>query len=220
MRQFSEINNSHRKTWNKYVELSAVFTILFLITGFYSFPKLENKSVLVPVYYDDPIQVVDIIPTRQVKLQTMPQFIKTPKKILSVYKPVNDLKIDIVELEKSKYEIDMSLAEPSINADSNEDSTIDFQELSEIPEIKSVGHKLKYPSLAQKAGIEGTVSIKAMIDKDGNVFTAELLKSVGAGCDEEALEYVKELRFKPGTQREKPVKVWMVIPVKFKLKSR
>lgn len=218
MERNSNESKSHRNRWNLYVELSAIFTLLFFITGFYSFPKLERKTDIIPIYSDDPIQIVDIIPTRQVKVNKMPEFIKSVK-VINEYKPVIKIDVEIVNTEKSVEEIVPVLPIPQLIPDAEEDIPIKFEELSQIPEIKSVGYKIKYPTLARKAGIEGTVFVKTLIDKEGNVLKTELFKSIGAGRDEEALEYVKLLKFKPGTQQDKPVAVWMVIPIKFILKS-
>jgi len=218
MERKSNVSKSHRNRWNLYVELSAIITLLFLITGFYSFPKLERKTDIIPIYSDDPIQIVDIIPTRQIKVNKMPEFIKSVK-VINEYKPVIKIDAEIENPEKLIEEIVPVLPIPQLIPDTDEDIPIKFEDLSQIPQIKSVGYKLKYPSLARKAGIEGTVLVKTLIDKEGNVLETELFKSVGAGCDEEALEYVKLLKFKPGTQQDKPVKVWMVIPIKFILKS-
>ena len=45
-----------------------------------------------------------------------------------------------------------------------------------------------------------------------------MLRGIGAGCDEEALRAITSMKFKPGKQRGRPVKVKMSLPVMFKLK--
>ena len=181
---------------------------------------LEKKTDLVPVYTDDPVQLIDVLPTRQVKLKKMPEFIKTAPKSENEFKTVADIPLDVIELKKTENEITLPNSEPPMIQDSVSDDPIEFIDLSEIPVLKSAEHKIKYPSLARMANIEGIVSVKVLIDKEGNVKKSEILKSIGGGCDEEALEYVSSMKFKPGTQRDKPVSVWVVIPVKFQLKSR
>ena len=74
-----------------------------------------------------------------------------------------------------------------------------------------------YPEMARKSGVEGIVVVKVLIDKKGNVEKAEIFKSIPV-LDDAALKAAKKCKFKPAKQRDKLVKVWMIIPYKFKLK--
>ncbi len=96
-----------------------------------------------------------------------------------------------------------------------------FVAVEEMPEpiggLKSIQSKITYPDLARKAGIEGKVFILAYVDENGNVTKAEVVKGIGLGCDEAALNAVQSTKFKPGKQRGKPIKVKITIPITFKL---
>ena len=83
--------------------------------------------------------------------------------------------------------------------------------------LYSIQSKIKYPEIAKRAGIEGKVYVLAFIDENGNVANAKIIKGIGAGCDEAALDAVKQTKFKPGRQKGKPVKVQVSIPIVFKL---
>ncbi len=81
---------------------------------------------------------------------------------------------------------------------------------------------IKYPPIARENGVEGVTVIKFYVDKDGSVKAPELLKDIGAGCGKEAMRVVnlmnKEgIKWIPGKQRGKPVKVYFNLPVRFKL---
>ena len=78
--------------------------------------------------------------------------------------------------------------------------------------------KIKYPEMARKAGVEGRVVLQFVVDENGRVSSPVVLRSVGAGCDEEALRVLRQTRFTPGKQRGKAVKVKMSLPITFKLK--
>ena len=83
---------------------------------------------------------------------------------------------------------------------------------------KYIGKKMKYPSQAKRMGIEGKVFMKFMVDKDGSISKVQVLKGIGAGCDEEATRVLKGApKWKPGKQRGRPVRVWMNLPIVFKL---
>ncbi len=45
---------------------------------------------------------------------------------------------------------------------------------------------------------------------------AEIVKGIGGGCDEAAMDAILQTKFTPGKQRGKPIKVQVTIPVVFK----
>jgi len=96
-----------------------------------------------------------------------------------------------------------------------------FVAVEEMPEplggISEIQKKIVYPELARKAGIEGKVYILAFIDETGKVTDAKIIKGIGLGCDEAALNAVLDTKFKPGKQRGKPIKVQITIPITFKI---
>ena len=76
----------------------------------------------------------------------------------------------------------------------------------------------KYPELARRAGIEGNTVIKALVDIDGGIIDAKVLKSSGNQMlDQAALAAARRARFTPAKQRDKFVRVWVSIPIKFQL---
>ena len=76
-----------------------------------------------------------------------------------------------------------------------------------------------YPEIAQKVGIEGVVVVQVYIDERGRVKETLILKGVpNSGLNDAAMESIRKTRFRPAKQREKPVGVWISIPVNFKLK--
>ena len=76
-----------------------------------------------------------------------------------------------------------------------------------------------YPEIAQEAGIEGTVVVQVFIDKKGRVQDTVILKGIpNTGLDEAAIKAIRKTRFRPAKQRERPVGVWISIPVNFRLK--
>ncbi|MBK8563658.1 MAG: energy transducer TonB [Saprospiraceae bacterium] len=78
--------------------------------------------------------------------------------------------------------------------------------------------KIRYPEIARQTGVEGTVYIKFVIENDGSVSNAIILRDIGGGCGEEALRVVNSLpKWTPGMQRKVPVKVQFSLPVKYKL---
>ena len=83
--------------------------------------------------------------------------------------------------------------------------------------LYSIQEKIRYPEIAKRAGIEGKVFVQAFIDENGSVAETKVVKGIGAGCDEAALNAIKQSKFAPGKIRGKPVKVQVTIPIVFKL---
>ncbi|MBM3262914.1 MAG: TonB family protein [candidate division Zixibacteria bacterium] len=75
-----------------------------------------------------------------------------------------------------------------------------------------------YPEMARNAGIEGTVILFALIDKEGKVRDVQVRKGIGGGLDEAAVEAVKAIPWTPAIQNNRPVSVWMSVPVRFRLR--
>ncbi|EKB51119.1 energy transducer TonB [Cecembia lonarensis] len=81
-----------------------------------------------------------------------------------------------------------------------------------------LSNNLVYPTLARNIGVEGIVYVKLIIDTDGSIQDVELLKGIGAGCDEEAIRVVQNSpKWNPGMVKGRPVKVRMNLPIRFKL---
>ncbi len=77
---------------------------------------------------------------------------------------------------------------------------------------------LKYPELAKEKGIEGRVFVQFVIEKDGSISNVKILRGIGGGCDEAAMEMVKNMpKWQPAKQRGKPVRCQFNLPIKFEL---
>ncbi|MEO0102267.1 MAG: TonB family protein, partial [candidate division WOR-3 bacterium] len=79
--------------------------------------------------------------------------------------------------------------------------------------------KPEYPEMARRAKIEGQTIVKVLVDIDGSVIDAQILKSSGNDAlDEAALVAARQAKFSPAKQKDMPVKVWVSIPFNFYLK--
>ena len=82
---------------------------------------------------------------------------------------------------------------------------------------RSFETKPSYTEQARLAGVEGTVVVYAEITKNGSPENLRILRSLGFGLDEEALRAVQQWRFEPDPEDEKPSRVAMYVPVRFRL---
>lgn len=75
---------------------------------------------------------------------------------------------------------------------------------------------LQYPSEAIKKEIEGVVYVKFIVDEFGNVSNPVVVRSIGGGCDEEAVRIINLMpQWNPGAENGKPAAVWYTLPIKF-----
>jgi len=80
-------------------------------------------------------------------------------------------------------------------------------------------HKLEpqYSDEARAAKLQGTVVVQVVIGTDGMVHDAQVVRAVGLGLDENAIEAIHQWQFKPGAKDGQPVKVSATIEVNFRL---
>lgn len=84
--------------------------------------------------------------------------------------------------------------------------------------VKFIGNNVKYPKEAAESGISGKVFVEFIIDKNGEVTNATVLRGIGSGCDEEALRVVNSMpNWTPGQKEGESVDVKMVLPITFQL---
>lgn len=97
-----------------------------------------------------------------------------------------------------------------------------FRVVEEQPQLigglEALHAQIVYPEAARLARIEGKVTVQFVVDEEGRVRDAEVLRGIGGGCDEAALRAVEAMRFTPGKQRGKAVKVQMTLPITFRLR--
>ncbi len=198
-----------KRRYRKIMEASLVIAMAIVIVVFYSFKRFETKYKL-EKKVDVQIETVEIPQTEQIHRPPPPARPAIP--VASEDEDIPDeLTIDETEIDFSQPVEELPPPPPE-----EEEPIVPFHALSEKPEvIKRV--EPKYPELARKAGIEGMVVVKVLINTKGRVEKVEVIKSHPM-LDDAAIAAAKQFVFKPGKQRDRYVKVWMTIPFTFKLK--
>lgn len=84
--------------------------------------------------------------------------------------------------------------------------------------MKYLKDNINYPVIAQENGIQGRVICQFVVNRDGKIVDAVVLRGVDPSLDKEALRVVNSMpKWNPGEQRGKPVRVRFTLPVQFKL---
>lgn len=207
-----------RRKYTRYVEVSLIITLALLIIAFKFFPKIEAGEKQVQVV-QELVNVEDIAKTKQENRPPPP-----PKPPIPIESPsdnvLDDIEIGSTEIDLTQ-QIEAPPPPPKEEKKIVEEDIQYFEVVEEMPEpiggIEAIQKKIVYPEIAKRAGVEGKVYILAYVDENGNVTKTEVLKGIGAGCDEAAEKAVRETKFKPGKQRGKPVRVKVAVPIIFKL---
>ena len=101
-----------------------------------------------------------------------------------------------------------------------------FQVVEEMPEfpggmaecMKWLGQNIKYPAEAIEKGIQGRVIVQMIVERDGTITNANVVRGVDPLLDKEALRVVNlSPKWKPGMQRGQAVRVKYTLPVMFRL---
>lgn len=103
-----------------------------------------------------------------------------------------------------------------------------FTIVEEMPEfpggqqkmMEFIQRNLQYPTMEREAGVSGRCFVKFVVEMDGSIGAAEILKGVpgGPGLDKEAVRVIKSMpKWKPGKNNGKPARVYFNLPISFRI---
>tara|TARA_A100000171_G_scaffold52271_1_gene69836 strand:- start:6850 stop:7518 length:669 start_codon:yes stop_codon:yes gene_type:complete len=131
-----------------------------------------------------------------------------------------EINIDVDITEQT--EIEEIIYEPVPDEEVSDEPFLIVEDPAKFPNngwAKFLNDNLKYPRQAQRMGIEGAVDLSFVVDANGAISNIEVTRSIGGGCDEEAIRVLKASpKWIPGKQRGVAVKSKMAIRIKFRLK--
>jgi len=205
-----------RRLYSRSLEISLIVSLVTIIAAFRFSPQLPDTGIT-EKHLPELIKVEDIINTVQ-----KPKIPPPPQVPQIISAAAEDLADDLILTDIDDVEpIDLPDKPPShpvIDYSNEVFIPVPEEFPSPIGGLEAIHSKVSYTEIARRVGIEGTVYIEAKINKNGKVVDAIVLKGLGGGLDEEALDAVKTTEFFPGKQRGKPVNVKLIIPVKFVLR--
>lgn len=203
--------------YRRVFELSLIISLALMIVAFKYFPKIKEEAAKI----EGPQELFQVEDIQQTKQENRPP--PPPKPPIPIEAPSSDVLEDI-EIGSTEIDVNQQMEAPPPPPKEEkkvEEEPVYFVAVEEMPEpiggIAEIQKKIVYPEIAKRAGVEGKVYVLAFVDENGTVTDAKIIKGIGAGCDEAALDAVKKTKFKPGKQRGKAVKVQVSIPVVFKL---
>lgn len=135
---------------------------------------------------------------------------------------------DILSSEDAQTEAQVQtyVAPVAVVEDEEESAQQIFTVVEEMPQfpggeaklLEFINKGIKYPVIAQENGIQGRVICSFVVNRDGSVVDAEVVRGVDPSLDKEALRVINTMpKWTPGKQRGKPVRVKYTVPITFRL---
>lgn len=238
---------ANRKTYSKHVVVAAIITILTAALVL-AYPKIaewikgqqdEEVTVLKSVKYTDlapppPIQntppppQLNIPPPVKTIIKYLPPKV-TDKEIVEeepMAKMEDIKKVDVgAETVEGTGVVEFDEPVKEVVAEGNDDDKI-FTVVEQQAEYlggleamyKFIQKNMKYPASARRMGVEGSVFVSFVVDREGAISDPQIVKGISADCDKEAIRVVKMMPpWKPGKQNGRAVKSRFVLPIKFRL---
>ena len=207
----------------KLFSLSLTLTLGLVITAFEWKSTGDNHTVDLTKYDMVTDELLEIPPTEQPPppppQAIVPKIVEVPDE----EEIIEDIEVLIdVEMKATSETIKVAPVE-AIEKEESDEIFMIVEEQPQFPGgtgefMKFVVANMRYPRQARTLGVEGKVFVKAVVGKDGKLTDLEIMKGIGAGCDEEALRVVGQSPpWKPGRQRGREVRTRIVIPLVFKL---
>ena len=211
------------KTSTLFFSLGLTLTLAVVLTAF-EWKEMEEQAELLAgktTNTADEIMEVpptDIPPPPPPQIQ-QPQVVEVPDE--EEIEEEIEVNLDVEMTEDTKVEqIEIKIEEPKEDVD----EIFTIVEETATPKggmaafYKYVSSKLKYPPQANRMGVEGKVYVEFVINRDGSIVDARVVRGIGAGCDEEAVRVVASSpAWNPGKQRGKAVRQKYTLPIIFKL---
>ena len=132
----------------------------------------------------------------------------------------------IATSEETNQAVEIKYVPVAVEEEGPEEQTI-FEVVEQMPEFPNGGmaglmqylsKNIKYPTIAQENGTQGRVTVQFVVNRDGSIVDAKVLRGVDPYLDKEAIRVISSMpKWKPGMQRGKAVRVKYTVPVMFRL---
>lgn len=212
-----------RSTW---LLLGYVFILTIMFAAFEWTDR--DKQVSTDTGIVDVVFEEEIIPVTEQEQKQAPPPPEAPKveEVLEIVE--NDAKVEESTIQASdnmSEAVEVKYVPVEVEEEEPEEQQI-FQVVEEMPEfpggmgecMKFLGKNIKYPTISAENGVQGRVTVQFVVNRDGSIVDAVVVRGVDPYLDKEALRVVNMMpKWKPGKQRGKAVRVKYTLPVQFRL---
>ena len=188
--------------------------------------KIDMSQAVADLVFEEEIEIPI---TEQPEMATPPPPPEAPAIVETLTIVDDDMDIESTEIassEETGQAVEIAYVPPTVEEEEVEEQEI-FEVVEQMPEFPNGGmaglmqflsKNIKYPTIAQENGTQGRVTVQFVVNADGSIVDAKVIRGVDPYLDKEALRVINSMpKWKPGMQRGKPVRVKYVLPVTFRL---
>lgn len=211
-----------RDYYTIFLEIGLIITLLiFILIVRIEFNLSTQQEYVVDV--QEEVEIEEIVRTTQAIKVPPPPRPPVPVAVPD-HEIIEDIEINIdaeLDFAASAYiPPPPAEARPEKKAEEEEEFFVLVEQMPElIGGLGTLQRKVVYPEMARRANIQGRVHVQFIVNQKGEVENPVVVRSIGGGCDEEALRVVEEAKFVPGHQRGQPVRVQYTLPIIFVLRD-
>jgi protein TonB len=227
-----ELKRNYQKYFSRGLAIAILFHLMGLFT-YYGATHFGSEEDRIPVVRM--VKYTDLAPPPSLTSQQVPQVaVSAPvaKPTVGIPVPVPDAEVSPEQTIATQQEMSQT-APVDVGAGSGKGDSLVVQQdirVEDEPDINAFipverePQPVKkvappYPEIAKRAGVEGKVFVKALVDKEGKVKKAVIFKSDAEIFNQAALDAVYQWVFTPAVMNNGPVTVWVVVPFNFQLKK-
>ena len=187
--------------------------------------KIDTSQAVTDVVFEEEIEI-PITEQPEVVVPPPPEAPSIAETLTIVEDDADVEETTIASSEETGQAVEIKYVPIAVEEEEPEEQTI-FEVVEQMPEFPDGGmaglmqflsKNIKYPTIAQENGTQGRVTVQFVVNKDGSIVDAKVLRSVDPYLDKEALRVIGTMpKWKPGMQRGKPVRVKYTVPVMFRL---
>ena len=188
--------------------------------------KIDLSQAVADLVFEEEIEIPI---TEQPEMATPPPPPEAPAIVETLTIVDDDMDIESTEIassEETGQAVEIAYVPPTVEEEEVEEQEI-FEVVEQMPEFPNGGmaglrqflsKNIKYPTIAQENGTQGRVTVQFVVNADGSIVDAKVIRGVDPYLDKEALRVINSMpKWKPGMQRGKAVRVKYTVPVMFRL---
>lgn len=188
--------------------------------------KIDMSQAVADLVFEEEIEIPI---TEQPEMNTPPPPPEAPAIVETLTIVDDDMDIESTEIassEETGQAVEIAYVPPTVEEEEVEEQEI-FEVVEQMPEFPNGGmaglmqflsKNIKYPPIAQENGTQGRVTVQFVVNADGSIVDAKVIRGVDPYLDKEALRVINSMpKWKPGMQRGKAVRVKYTVPVMFRL---
>ena len=219
VREYQSKNLRKALTWSSMGHLTVIVIVLLALLAKRNVPQNERTVVV-------PYRELQAPPSLQQTPPTVSVAAPAAQPTAGIPLPTEDEQVQEEQTIATQEELSQAIGtgetggtgDSLVIAPPASDALPAFGEYVYVEELPEAITKVspEYPDIARQSSMEGTVVVQALVGKDGKVKDTKVVKSVPV-LDDAAVAAVKRWVFKPALSNNKPVAVWVAVPVKFSL---